>query len=157
MIGVAVIGEGIPDRPNILITILVILFGSIFLGGMFTLIETKYIPFRKIKLKKKYKTIFSAEEISDNLFKFRYEGFDVFLNLNFQLKMFQIGGYLERIEFHLVRAQVDDLEDSFWIKLKESNIGSIETYRVYETNNRGVKLGWKRIQKQLAKIKRVKY
>jgi len=74
------------------------------------------------------------------------------LKLEFQLKIAQVGGYIEQIEFHVVRDQVKNLKPSLWIKLRKSNIDSIETYHVYRTNNYGVKLGWKRLKKQLDNI-----
>jgi len=106
MIGISVIGDDIPERSTIYFTLLFIIVGSIILGLLFVFLEHIYIPYRKKKIQLRLKKKFKANLISDGIYLFQHQHFNIYLILNFQLKMSQIAGYMERVEIHLIKEEI---------------------------------------------------
>lgn len=136
------------DESRLPLVIGVIVGGALMLGGLFYFIEVYYLPKRKIKLTNKVISVFNATQITNEIFHGKIASFDVYIVVQFNLRMSMYTGNIEVINFHVPRKQIE-LLTKVDFKLKEDNCNAFPTYNVFQTNGYGIKRAKKRLIKSL--------
>ncbi|UTW61575.1 hypothetical protein KFE98_16380 [bacterium SCSIO 12741] len=123
--------------------------GSVLLGGFFFLIDTKLIPWRRRQLGKKIMELFSATSLNDSCFRCELNGFELFVQLNFNLRISQYGGYQEIITFYVPRGAFEKSNRPSSLNFQDAEFMGKRVWQIHQTTNMGLKRAKKKLIKEL--------
>ena len=128
---------------------LLFFIGSSTFGALFYLIDYKYFPLQKKQLLKKVTQIFQAEPLSESQAKFKIGKYDVTIDISYIQSLNKYAANVEVISFYIPKNQLTDDKLTHPLSQKEQHLNGIPTYRIYQTNEIGLKLAKQRIYKIL--------
>lgn len=145
----SIAGQG--DISGLPLNILAVIFGALLMGLFFYLLEVNYVPWSKRRLHEKVTKTFLVETMTENTCHCKLNGFDIFIEIQFELKLSQYAANTAIAYFYVPRQQIDHLPKMPNLKTITAEFRDQEVYLIEESNALRLPLIKKRLEKRLNK------
>lgn len=128
--------------------IAILLFVSL-MECLFFYLDIKYLPQRRAEIASKLNKIFKAKEVKGGVMKFKINAFDLFAKVEIDLKQNLQFANAEAISFYVPEHQMDHLSPKPGFTFVKDNIEGEQTYRVYQTDGKGLEEAKEKLKSML--------